>query len=76
MTASKLLTITFALLILNGCTSLNTRNTILRDIALGSVVGALIGQSKSTQREANTVLYAGVGGATAGALSALFNVPD
>lgn len=76
MTASKLLTITFALLILNGCTSLNTRNTILRDIALGSVVGALIGQSRSTQREANTVLYAGVGGATAGTLSALINVPD
>lgn len=76
MTASKLLIITLVIVILNGCTSLNTRNTILRDIALGSIAGAIIGQTKSTQREANIQMYAGIGGAAAGALSAMFNIPD
>lgn len=65
-----------ALLILSSCTSMNTRNTILRDIAIGAAVGALAGQTRDENRAAYSTMYAGVGAATAGAISAVLNIPD
>lgn len=62
--------------LMSGCSSINTRNTILRDMAIGAAVGALVGQAKSDNRDAYAAMYAGVGAAVAGAASATFNLPD
>lgn len=75
MTAIKLMSL-MLVLCLTACSSANTRNIILRDMALGVAVGALVGQSRSENREAYSAMYAGIGAATAGAVSALMNVPD
>lgn len=45
-------------------------------MAIGAAVGGLVGQSRSENREAYSAMYAGIGAATAGAISALVNVPD
>ncbi|MFP5519670.1 MAG: hypothetical protein ACLGGX_07180 [Bdellovibrionia bacterium] len=76
MTATKVLLLPFLLFALSACSSLNTRNTILRDMAIGAAVGTLVGQTKSDNREAYTAMYAGIGAASAGAISAILNVPD
>lgn len=75
MTATKFIFLMSALF-LTACSSTNTRNIILRDIAIGAAVGALVGQSRSENREAYSAMYAGIGAAAAGAVSALMNVPD
>lgn len=78
MTATKIKTkiILPFISLLAGCSSTNTRNTILRDMAAGAVVGSLIAQTKTENREAYTAMYAGVGAAVAGAASVAFNIPD
>lgn len=45
-------------------------------MALGAVAGVLVGQTRNENREAYSAMYAGIGAATAGAVSALINVPD
>ena len=45
-------------------------------MALGAVAGELVGQTRNENREAYSAMYAGIGAATAGAVSALINVPD
>ena len=65
-----------SVLFVTACSSTNTRNIILRDMALGAAAGALVGQTRSENREAYTAMYAGIGAATAGAISTLINVPD
>ena len=75
MTATKIV-LGMSALLLSACTSMRTRNIILRDMAVGAAVGALVGQSRTENREAYSAMYAGVGAATAGAISALINVPD
>lgn len=64
------------LFILSGCANLNTRNTIMRDIAIGAFAGALVAQTKTENREAYTTMYAGIGAASAGIISAFINIPD
>lgn len=76
MNASKLIILSLAFLTLTNCASLNTRNKILRDMAIGAVVGGLIGQSEKNNKTAYTTMYAGVGAATAGVISSLINIPD
>lgn len=75
MTATKIVLGTFVLF-LSACSSMNTRNIILRDMVVGAAVGALVGQTRTDNREAYSAMYAGIGAATAGAVSALINVPD
>lgn len=75
MTATKFLPLV-SVLALTACSSLNTRNTILRDMAIGAVIGTLVGQTRDTNREAYSAMYAGIGAATAGAISAVINIPD
>lgn len=75
MTVSKFIPI-IAMFFITGCSSTNTRNIILRDMAIGAAVGALVGQSRSENRQAYSAMYAGIGAATAGAFSVLTNVPD
>lgn len=75
MTATNSISL-MLVLCLTACSSTNTRNIILRDMALGAAVGALVGQSRSENREAYSAMYAGIGAATAGAVSAIINVPD
>lgn len=75
MTATKFIFL-MSVLCLTACSSTNTRNIILRDMAIGAAVGALVVQSRSENREAYSVMYAGIGAATAGAVSALMNFPD
>ena len=45
-------------------------------MVVGAAVGALVGQTRTGNREAYSAMYAGIGAATAGAVSALINVPD
>lgn len=45
-------------------------------MAIGAAVGVLVGQSRSENREAYSAMYAGIGAATAGAVSTIINVPD
>ena len=68
--------ISIVLLAINSCSSISTRNAVLRDITLGAVAGAILAQSRSENKDAYTLMYAGIGGATAGALSAIINIPD
>lgn len=75
MTATKF-TLLLTVIFISSCSSTNTRNIILRDMAVGAAVGALVGQTRSENREAYSAMYAGIGAATAGAVSALINVPD
>ena len=72
MTATRFLLLSLAIVALSACSSLNTRNTILRDMAIGAAVGTLVGQTKSDNREAYTAMYAGIGAASAGAISAIY----
>ena len=74
MTATNYLLISF--LALTGCANLNTRNTLLRDMAIGAATGALIAQTKSNHKMAYTSMYAGIGAASAGIISAVLNIPD
>lgn len=74
MTATKLV-LGLSVIFLTACSSMSTRNIILRDIAVGAAVGALVGQARTDNREAYSAMYAGVGAATAGAISTLINVP-
>lgn len=75
MTVIKILSIV-NVLVLSSCSSLNSRNIILRDMAIGAAVGTLVGQTREQNREAYSAMYAGIGAATAGAVSALINIPD
>lgn len=75
MTATKLV-LGLSVVFLAACSSMSTRNIILRDMAVGAAVGALVGQARTDNKEAYSAMYAGVGAATAGAISALINVPD
>lgn len=76
-TKQKLLLISLPLIgMLSSCSTTNTRNTILRDIAIGAAVGALVGQTKSENKEAYTTMYVGMGAAAAGTASAIFNISD
>ncbi len=75
MTATKLV-LGLSVVFLTACSSMSARNIILRDMAVGAAVGALVGQARTDNREAYSAMYAGVGAATAGAISALINVPD
>lgn len=75
MTATKLV-FGLSVVFLAACSSTNTRNIILRDMTVGAAVGALVGKARTDNREAYSAMYAGVGAATAGAISALINVPD
>lgn len=59
-----------------GCATSSTRNRVLRDMALGAVAGALVAQTKDHHRLTYTTMYAGLGAATAGAVSVYFNVPQ
>jgi len=76
MTATKVLSFLTVIVILSGCSSMNTRKTILRDMAIGAAIGTIVGQTKSDNREAYTAMYAGIGAASAGVISAVLNVPD
>lgn len=59
-----------------GCATSNTRNKVLRDMALGAVAGALVAQVKDHHRLTYATMYAGLGAATAGAVSVYLNVPQ
>jgi len=77
MIAIKRQFLIFALpLLVSGCSSMNTRNTILRDMAIGAAVGALVAQTKTENRDAYAAMYAGVGAASAGVLSAVVNISE
>lgn len=62
-----------ALLMTSGCATSSTRNTILRDMAIGAIAGAAIAQTKEDNKAAYTSMYAGIGAATAGVLSVIVN---
>lgn len=73
MTATNFTILLTATLTLSACSTSTTRNTILRDMAIGTVVGTLAAQSRDNNKEAYTSMYAGIGAATAGAVSVYMN---
>lgn len=73
MIATKISAMMILVIFVSSCTSLSTRSTILRDMAIGAVAGSLIAQTRETNKDAYTSMYAGIGAATAGAISVYFN---
>ncbi len=63
-------------LLLAGCATPTIRDTILRDMALGAVAGTLLGQTQSDNRAAYSMMYAGVGGLAAGAMSTYYHLQN
>lgn len=55
-----------------GCASLKD-NAILRDMAVAGAVGAALGHTKEDNKEAYSVMYAGIAASLAGAYSSIVN---
>lgn len=73
MTATNFAILLTAALTISACSTSTTRNTILRDMAIGAAVGSLVAQTRNNNKEAYTSMYAGIGAATAGAVSVYMN---
>ena len=64
------------ILFFTGCVTSTSRDRILRDMAIGGAVGAVIAQTKEDNRAAYSTMYAGVGAAAGAALSLYLNGTD
>ncbi len=73
MIATNFIILITATLTISACSTSTTRNTILRDMAIGATVGTLVAQTRDSNKEAYTSMYAGIGAATAGAVSVYMN---
>ncbi len=70
----KLFIITF--LLQTACATKSIQTTIIRDMAIGAVVGSIYGNSFSSNKAAYTQMYAGIGAAGAALISIGVNDPD
>ena len=73
MTATRYILLIGIISLSVACSTSSTRNTILRDMAIGAAVGSVVAQTRDTNKEAYTSMYAGIGAATAGVVSTYFN---
>jgi len=76
MTATKFIILITAALMISACSTSTTRNTILRDMAIGAAVGTFVAQTRDNNKEAYTSMYAGIGAATAGVVSVYINAAN
>lgn len=76
MTATKFIILITAALMISACSTSTTRNTILRDMAIGAAVGTFVAQTRDNNKEAYTSMYAGIGAATAGTFSVYMNAAN
>lgn len=59
-----------------ACATKSIQTTIIRDMAIGAVVGSIYGNSFSKSKAAYTQMYAGIGAASAALISIGVNDPD
>ncbi|MCE3009748.1 MAG: hypothetical protein LW875_03955 [Proteobacteria bacterium] len=75
MTASKLL-VPSLMFLLSGCASQSQKDTFVRDMALGALVGVAVASGKSNNREAYALMYGGLGAAAAGVVSGATRIKE
>lgn len=77
MTASSQIHLTLLVLLISvGCATKNSREKILRDMAIGTAVGVVLAQGKVSNKQAYAKLYGSLGAASAGAVSSYYHLRD
>ncbi|WP_374035774.1 hypothetical protein ACES2I_08815 [Bdellovibrio bacteriovorus] len=65
-----------SVLMFSGCSSLNTKERVWRNMAIAGAAGVLVGQSRSEYKSTYSTMYGGVAAATAAALTVYFDDSD
>lgn len=69
MTVTRIFVFVYLGMSLIGCANFDSKERVLRDMAIGAGVGALVASTKSENRAAYTVMYSAIGASVAGAFS-------